>query len=181
LTIWQGESKLVVITSIVITGIFKTIMTTTNKKDGTGKWRRLGGREEEAFVSLLRTGDVLSRKVEGVLKAADISPVQYNVLRILRGAPEGLPCVEIANRLINRYPDISRLLDRMEKRKLISRCRETEDRRMVQTRISETGLKLLADLDGPVLQAHWRTLGHLGEQKLNTLLGLLAEARQDAG
>jgi DNA-binding MarR family transcriptional regulator len=152
-----------------------------NKKVGTGKWREQGGLEEEAFVSLLRTGDWLSRRVDGVLKAAEISPTQYNVLRILRGAPDGLLCGEIGNRMISRDPDITRLLDRLEKRGLISRCRGAKDRRMVLTRITDDGMKLLADLDGPVLQAHWRTLGHMGEQKLNTLVKLLEEARQDTG
>ncbi|HEX8817830.1 MAG TPA: MarR family transcriptional regulator [Terriglobales bacterium] len=153
-------------------------MMSEKKKSGMGKWRKPGGLEEEVFVSVLRTGDVLSRKVEGVLKAADISPTQYNVLRILRGAAEGLPCKEIGNRMISRDPDITRLLDRLEKRKLISRKRETKDRRMVLTRITDAGMKMLAELDEPVLRAHWRTLGHLGEQKLGSLLKLLAEARQ---
>jgi DNA-binding MarR family transcriptional regulator len=156
-------------------------MMTANKKNATGKWRKPGGLEEEAFVSLLRTGDWLSRRVDGVLKAAAISPTQYNVLRILRGAPEGLLCGEIGNRMISRDPDITRLLDRLEKRGLVSRSRDAKDRRTVLTRITDDGMKVLADLDGPVLQAHWRTLGHLGEQKLNALVRLLAEARQDAG
>src|SRR5579872_5783638 len=85
--------------------------------------------EERAFLDLLRTTDMLSRSLSQVLKAEDLSATQYNVLRILRGAPEGLPCGEIASRMITRDPDVTRLLDRLEKRELISRCRETEDRR----------------------------------------------------
>ena len=96
------------------------------------------------FLELLRTTDMLSRGLIHVLKAEDLSATQYNVLRILRGAPEGLPCGEIASRMITRDPDITRLLDRMEKRSLISRCRETKDRRMVMARITSEGLKVLA-------------------------------------
>ena len=74
-------------------------------------------------MELLRTTDMLSRGLVQVLKSEDVSPTQYNVLRILRGAPEGLPCGEIANRMITRDPDVTRLVDRLEKRELISRCR----------------------------------------------------------
>ena len=74
----------------------------------------------------MRTADLLSRNVEKVLRSADVSPTQYNVLRILRGAPEGLPCSEIGKRMITRDPDITRLLDRLEKRDLVTRCREDQ-------------------------------------------------------
>jgi DNA-binding MarR family transcriptional regulator len=140
--------------------------------------RRIGCPEEDVFVSMMRTADLLSRSAEQVLRAADISPNQYNVLRILRGAPEGLPCSEIGKRMISRDPDITRLLDRLEKRGLISRCRETKDRRMVLTRIAAQGLRLLKDLDGPVTEAHKRQLGHLGKERLRRLMDLLEQARE---
>src|ERR1700694_1290137 len=92
--------------------------------------RGVGSPEEAAFLDLLRTTDMLSRGLVQVLKIEDLSSTQYNVLRILRGAPEGLPCGEIASRMITRDPDVTRLLDRLEKRGLISRCRENKDRRM---------------------------------------------------
>lgn len=133
--------------------------------------------EEIAFLELLRTTDQLSRGLVPVLKAEDLSATQYNVLRILRGAPEGLPCGEIGNRMITRDPDITRLLDRLEKRGLISRCREARDRRTVLTRITPEGLKLLARLDEPVLHAHRDQLGHLGQERLKSLCGLLRDAR----
>lgn len=135
--------------------------------------RRKGTPEEAAFLDLLRTADILSRGLVRVLKKEDLSPTQYNVLRILRGAPEGLPCGEIATRMITRDPDITRLLDRLEKRELISRCREIEDRRTVMARISLEGLKLLARLDGPVQVVHRRQLGHLGADRLRDLIDLL--------
>jgi len=100
------------------------------------KGRRVACPEEAAFLDLLRTCDLLSRGPAQVLKAEDLSPTQYNVLRILRGAPDGLPCGEIANRMITRDPDVTRLLDRLEKRELIARWREAKDRRMVLARIT---------------------------------------------
>jgi len=134
--------------------------------------------EEAAFLDLLRTTHLLSRGLIHVLKAEDLSATQYNVLRILRGAPEGLPCGEIANRMITRDPDVTRLLDRLEKRKLIARCRESEDRRTVMTRIRPEGLKLLGRLDAPVQAAHRKLLGHLGPKRLQELTRLLQVARQ---
>jgi DNA-binding MarR family transcriptional regulator len=133
--------------------------------------------EEAAFLDLLRTCDLLSRGPAQVLKSEDLSATQYNVLRILRGTPEGLACGEIGNRMITRDPDITRLLDRLEKRGLISRWRETKDRRMVMARISPEGRKLLARLDEPVQQAHRKQLGHLGRYQLRALADLLAAAR----
>ena len=143
---------------------------------GTGK-RRVGSSEEAVFLELLRTTDMLSRGLVQVLKIEDVSSTQYNVLRILRGAPEGLPCGEIASRMITRDPDVTRLLDRLEKRELISRCRETEDRRTVRARIAPEGLKLLARLDEPVRAAHRNQLGHLGRQRLKALADLLRISR----
>ncbi len=133
--------------------------------------------EETVFLELLRTTDMLARGLAGVLKAEDLSAHQYNVLRILRGSPEGLPCGEIASRMITRDPDITRLLDRLEKRTLISRCRETKDRRMVMARITPEGLKLLARLDEPVVEGHRKQLGHLGRERLRALTELLHAAR----
>jgi DNA-binding MarR family transcriptional regulator len=142
--------------------------------------RRVECPEEAAFLELCRTQDLLSRQLAGLMKAEDLSANQYNVLRILRGVPEGLPCGEIGNRMITRDPDITRLLDRLEKRELISRCRETKDRRMVMARITAEGLKLLARMDEPVREGHRRQLGHLGRERLRALIGLLRAARLEA-
>ena len=139
--------------------------------------RRVGSPEESAFLELIRTADLLSRRLVPILKDEDLSSTQYNVLRILRGAPEGLACGEVADRMITRDPDVTRLLDRMEKRGLISRCRETKDRRTVMVRITPEGLKLLARLDAPVQAAHHRQLGHLGRERLRALTDLLQACR----
>ena len=134
--------------------------------------------EEVVYLALLRTTDMLSRGVVQVLKKEDLSANQYNVLRILRGAPDGLACGEIANRMITRDPDVTRLLDRLEKRRLIERSRDPQDRRTVMTKITRNGLKLLARLDEPILQMHRRQLGSLGTERLQNLQGLLLEARK---
>ncbi|HTC94189.1 MAG TPA: MarR family transcriptional regulator [Terriglobales bacterium] len=141
------------------------------------KRRRVACPEEATFLDLLRTTDMLSRGLVRILKPEDLSSTQYNVLRILRGAPEGLPCGEVASRMITRDPDVTRLLDRLEKRGLISRHRETRDRRTVMAGITPDGLKLLARLDEPVLAAHRRQLGHLGPRRLRELAELLSAAR----
>ena len=134
--------------------------------------------EEAAFLDLLRTTDMLSRGLLKILKREDVSATQYNVLRILRGAPEGLACGEIAKRMITRDPDVTRLLDRLEKRGLVWRSREARDRRTVITRVTAGGLKLLERLDEPVQEAHRKQLGHLGKERLRVLTRLLREARE---
>jgi len=139
--------------------------------------RRPGSREEAVFLDLLRTCDLLSRRPAQLLKTEDLSTTQYNVLRILRGSPEGLPCGEIASRMITRDPDVTRLLDRMEKRGLISRSRDNKDRRTVIGRITPEGLKLLARLDEPIQEIHRKQLGHLGRNRLCALTELLSDAR----
>jgi DNA-binding MarR family transcriptional regulator len=123
---------------------------------------------------------MLTRSAIGVLKAKDLSHTQYNVLRILRGSPQGLPCGEIAGRMITRDPDVTRLLDRMEKRGLISRARDSHDRRTVLARLTPEGLKLVDRLDEPVQSMHRKLLGHLGKERLRALAELLAAARAKA-
>src|ERR1700674_353975 len=142
-----------------------------------GNKRRAACPEEAAFLELLRTTDMLSRGLVKVLKIEDLSGTQYNVLRILRGSPQGLTCGEIASRMITRDPDVTRLLDRMEKRGLISRSRESRDRRLVLARISPEGLKLVNRLDEPVQKIHRKQLGHMGKDRLQALTELLAAAR----
>lgn len=137
--------------------------------------------EEVAHLEMMRTMEVLSHRFAQVLKAEDPSSTQYNVLRILRGASEGLPCGEIGNRMVTRDSDITRLLDRLEKRSLVSRCRESKDRRTVWTRITQEGLELLARLDEPIRTTHLELLGHLGTKRLNLLADLLRLARQAPG
>ena len=140
--------------------------------------------EVRAFVSLMRAADALSRSSEALLKPYNLSGTQYNVLRILRGAgQEGLACSEIRRRLISRDPDITRLLDRMESRGWIGRARETQDRRVVKTRITEKGLRLLAELDPPVSASQsslWRRFPSRQLVQLSLLLDRAFEQAQGA-
>jgi DNA-binding MarR family transcriptional regulator len=139
-------------------------------------------REEELFLNILRTSDQLMRRVADVLKPADLSATQYNVPRILRGAvPEGLACGEISDRMVTRDPDITRLLDRLEKRGLVARSREKADRRVVTARITDTGLELLRKLDETVVRLHKAQLGHLDAKSQEGLIRLLEQARETPG
>lgn len=135
--------------------------------------------EEEVVLNLQRTADALLRGEAVLLKTVDLSPVQYNVLRILRGArPSGLKCREIGGRMVTRDPDVTRLLDRMEKRGLIARERQSRDRRVVETRITAAGLKLLKSLDAPMTALSRQLLAHMDRPSLEILNGLLEKARE---
>jgi len=132
-------------------------------------------------VELQRAADAQIHAVTALLKARGLSPTQYNVLRILRGAGEsGLPCREISNRMIKRDPDVTRLLDRMEAKGWVKRRRGTSDRRVILVQITPAGLELVRSLDEPVRGLHRRRLGRMGAKRLRTLLGLLEEARRCA-
>lgn len=134
--------------------------------------------EQEAHLSIVRTASLLADGMEQVLKPAGLSTAQYNVLRILRGAePGGLCRNDVRDRMLTRMPDMTRLLDRMEAAGLVSRARDAEDRRMVTTRITATGLRLLDRLEQDVAAEHRRRLGHLGRERLRTLIELLGVVR----
>ena len=134
--------------------------------------------EARIFVALLQTADALGQEAEQLLKSAGLTGAQYNVLRILRGAePSGLPCSAIADRMISHDPDMTRLLDRMEKRGLITRERQTDDRRVIKTRITPQALSLLRTLDQPIYELHKRQCRHVSAARLKTLFDLLEEVR----
>ena len=134
--------------------------------------------ENRIFVTLLEAADGVSQEAEQFLKAAGLSGAQYNVLRILRGAePDGLACRGIGERMISHDPDMTRLLDRMEKRGLITRKRQTDDRRVVKARITPQSLSLLKTLDQPVNDLHKRQFRHMPASRLKTLGVLLEEVR----
>ena len=133
--------------------------------------------EEELLVSLLRTTDVLHERFEAMIRPFNISMTQYNVLRILRGAePAGRTCGEIGERMIAREPDVTRLLERLEKAGLIRRTRDSKDRRVVVTRITNAGLKLLDELE-PKLRELDGLLKPMGQRKIASTLKLLDEVR----
>jgi DNA-binding MarR family transcriptional regulator len=137
--------------------------------------------EQRAFVEILRTYGGLHDELSALLKEQSLSEPQFNVLRILRGArPNGLPCQAVAERMITRYPDITRLLDRLEASGLIERARSRDDRRVVVVTATRKALELLARLDRPVAKLHLRQLGHMTRAALKELIRLLEKARAEA-
>src|SRR5882724_5059002 len=141
---------------------------------GKSQKRTTASLESRVFVALLIAADRLSQQAEQLMKQHFLTGTQYNVLRILRGAePLGLPCKGISDRMISRDPDMTRLLDRMEKRGLISRARQTDDRRVVKARITAPGLDCLKRLDAPVQDLHRRQFRHLTPALLKNLEDLL--------
>jgi MarR family transcriptional regulator, organic hydroperoxide resistance regulator len=138
----------------------------------------LASREQEAYLLLLRTADALRARVEACLQEFGLTGTQYNALRILRGeGGEGLPCSEIAERMITRDPDITRLLNRLEKRGLVTRAKGKADRRVIYGKITASGLKLLGKMDGPVKRHNREMLKHVCQEKLAQLIGLLERLR----
>jgi DNA-binding MarR family transcriptional regulator len=136
--------------------------------------------EDRVFVALLKTADALGQQAEELIRTANLTSTQYNVLRILRGTgPEGLACRAIGDRMITHDPDITRLLDRMEKRGLITRERQKADRRVIKTRITSLGLELIKPLDQPVRDLHKRQFRHMAGARLKTLYDLLEEILAD--
>src|SRR5215831_8110960 len=137
--------------------------------------------EQEAHLNIERTAAVLSHGFADALKEHGITPTQYNVLRILRGAgKDGLCRNEVRDRMISQVPDVTRLLDRLEDAGFVARERLTTDRRQVATRITQKGLDLLGQLDEPVAAMHKRALGHMSQEQLKALTELLTIARQGA-
>ena len=145
------------------------------------KARRFDSLQQEAFLNLWRTYDRLHAFEEELFGAHDLTPQQYNALRLLRGEhPEKLPTLALAARLVSRAPDITRLLDRLEARRLVVRERPSGNRRQVLVGITAAGRKLLFRLDAEIRHCHQRQLGHLADDKLRSLIALLRSARAPA-
>lgn len=134
--------------------------------------------EEELFLNIQRTADALMQEVSDVLKPVGLSITQYNVLRILRSAGEaGLTCKDIGSRMVTRDPDITRLLDRLERRHFLTRTRAKEDRRYVSIRITDRGLALLEQLDDPVGQKQVSLMRHIDPAQLPVAIDILEQLR----
>lgn len=141
--------------------------------------RPFRSRAQEALLSLLRTTDVVKYNLDQVAEKYGVTSQQYNVLRILRGAGSpGLPTLAIGERMIERAPGITRLIDRLEARGLVVRMRGEDDRRQVVCRITPAGLKLLKQMDRPVDEADERALGGLTDAELTRLIRILAKVRE---
>jgi DNA-binding MarR family transcriptional regulator len=141
--------------------------------------RHFDSLEQEVFLNLWRTYDRLRALEDELFGQYGLTAQQYNVLRLLRGEhPETLPTLALAGRLVSRAPDITRMLDKLEQRGLIARERPADNRRVVRVGITEAGLALLRDLDGPVRACHARQLAHLPPADLRQLAALLEAARR---
>lgn len=135
--------------------------------------------EERVFESVMLAADHLLRGEVEVLRGEDLTFPQYNVLRILRGArPERPSCGAIAQQMVTRDSDLTRLLDRLEERGLVRRMRDENDRRIVTAEITDAGLHLLRKLDGPIDRVHRQQLAHMSVERLRTLQRLADEVRR---
>ena len=152
---------------------------TITLRDELHQRKPFGTPQEEAVLNIVRTGATLQDSFEQIVKPFGITGSQYNVLRILRGAePEGLCRNALRDRMLTRMPDVTRLLDRMEESGLVTRTRDADDRRLVSTRITRQGRRMLDDLDDVVIAHQMRRLGHLDPEQLRTLSDLLTLVRQ---
>ncbi len=133
--------------------------------------------EEEATLAIFRTAEVVAQRTSEVLKRFDVTPAQYNVLRILQGSPDGLACRDVSERLIAHDPDVTRLLDRMEARHWIKRRRCSSDRRVVIACVTSTGLELLDEIKPMVSAFHKQQFKDWGDKQLGQLLELLQRVR----
>ena len=150
---------------------------------GQLKQRRFVSPEQEVFLGLLVAAARVIEPWEQFLKSnADLTTNQYNVLRILRGShPARLTCTEVANRMIARDPDVTRLVDRLEKRGLVTRARSTEDRRVIEVGITSKGLDLVHSLDPHAARMPKALLGHLGSKRSKQLRDLLEVVLSELG
>jgi DNA-binding MarR family transcriptional regulator len=134
--------------------------------------------EQEVFLSLWRTYDRLRALEDDLFSRYDLTPQQYNALRLLASRhPEKVRTLDLGARLVSRAPDITRLLDKLEHAGLIERDRPADNRRVVQVGITAKGLTLLRDLRDPLRECHVRQLGHLTQRELRELSALLRAAR----
>jgi DNA-binding MarR family transcriptional regulator len=141
--------------------------------------RRFDSLAQEAFLNLWRTYDRLRIYEEELFGRYELTPQQYNALRLLRREhPGNLPTLVLASRLVSRAPDITRLLDRLVERGLIQRDRRPENRRVVRVGITAAGLDLLQSMEADIKQCHERQLGHLSSEELQRLIVMLREARR---
>lgn len=144
----------------------------------TRRATRFDSLEQEVFLNLWRTYDRLRIQEDLLFEQFELTAQQYNVLRLLRTAqPELLPTLTLAERLVSRAPDITRMLDKLEERGLIVRDRPAENRRIVQIGITDAGVALLDEIAGPLQECHARQLGHMTAASLKQLCTLLRAAR----
>lgn len=140
---------------------------------------RFDSLEQEVFLNLWRTYDRLRIQEDELFQRFELTPQQYNVLRLLRAShPESVPTLVLSRRLVSRAPDITRMLDKLEERGLIIRDRPQENRRMVRIGVSDEGVRLLDQIAEPLAECHSKQLGHMKATELRQLISLLQAARE---
>jgi DNA-binding MarR family transcriptional regulator len=139
--------------------------------------RRFDSPEQEAYLALWRTYDRLRAFEDELFAGFDLTAQQYNLLRLLRAAHEPVPTLALAERLVSRAPDITRMLDKLEERGLLTRTRSVRDRRAVLVAVTDAGLALIERIAEPLRECHARQLGHLSASELKSLIALLKAAR----
>ena len=153
-------------------------MTTAALREQLKKKGPFESLEQEAMLSILRTSDLLENRLARLLREHELTPSQYNAMRIMRGENQPMPCLEVAERMIQVAPAITRVVDQLVSRKLITKEQSSQDRRVFLVALSSTGARLLKKLDGPIAQLHVSLLGHVSKLDLRTLNTILENARE---
>ncbi len=153
-------------------------MSPSRLKHELQKKRPFDSLEQEAILNILRTNDQFQNRFGRLFREFGLTSSQYHVLRILRGEGRPLPCLEIAERMIQVVPAITGLLDRLEKQELVTRERCTQDRRVVYVELTAKAKSILKQMDGPVQALHGQLIGHLAPAELKELSRLLDTARE---
>ena len=134
--------------------------------------------EQQAYLQLVRTAGILQNDLRAFFKSYKLSGKQYNALRAVRRAgSQGITCSQIADEMVEQDPDVTRLIDRLEKRNLVIRATEKKDRRIVRVYLTEDGQDLLKQIDAPLIEKHHSQLNHMSKEELTTLIKLLCKAR----
>jgi DNA-binding MarR family transcriptional regulator len=152
-------------------------MTASPLRRELGKRNAFDSPQQEAMLSVLKTSDLLENRLARLLREYDLTPSQYNVLRILRGENQPMPMLEVAGRMIQVVPAITRVVDQLVRRDLISKQQCSSDRRVYLVAIRPVGRKLLSQLDQPILDLHQRLMKGLPPRDLQRLTAMLARLR----
>lgn len=153
------------------------MMSQSRLQDELKKKRPFDLPEQEAILNILRTNDQFQNRFGRLFREYDLTPSQYNVLRILRGEGKPMPCLEIGDRMIQVVPAMTGLVDRLEKLELVKRERCTQDRRVIYIELTAKAKQLLDRMDAPVTELHRQLIGHLTQTELKQLSRLLEKAR----
>ena len=136
--------------------------------------------EQQAYLQLVRTAGVLQSDLRAFFKSYKLSGKQYNALRAIRRAgSKGITCSQIAAQMVEQDPDVTRLVDRLEKRNLVIRAAEKKDRRIVRVYLTANGQELLEQIDAPLIEKHLAQLNHMNKEELTMLIKLLRKVREE--